>query len=338
METNVCRHWALIKVFSPTVRATTAQHGYTLVELLVGVTLGSVVLAFLGGVLLVSEVKVAAKIQGNLNAKDAANRAIDLIRREAASSRYFRKTGFGDPSSCSSSPVVFAQLENALICIKSVSINSTLLDAQYQKSFDGPCLLVRVGVPYKPNGDLNTSASPIVQPLLDGLALNGASCSSNSPSNGLYVTIASSEFYNSFAGMTINMASGMVFKFNALLPSNPGYSGNDYWNTAGNSCLNTSSGCEAPQGQSVYHFKPESYASFSPAVGCPVDICGSPSKENVFYFIYSSSQYSLSGNAGSGTLCTYDSCNVRRSSTSYSVRLSNVDALIFPDKEIRPSL
>ncbi|NBO66828.1 MAG: hypothetical protein EBU88_18620, partial [Acidobacteria bacterium] len=54
-----------------------------MVELLVAISLGSVVLAFLGGVLLVSEMRVSARIQRNLDAKDAANRAFDLIRREA---------------------------------------------------------------------------------------------------------------------------------------------------------------------------------------------------------------------------------------------------------------
>jgi len=325
MGIDVCRHRVLMKICFPIVKSTIAQHGYTLVELLVGVTLGSVVLAFLGGVLLVSEVKVAAKIQRNLAAKDAANRAIDLIRREAASSRYFRITSFADPSSCSSSPIVFVQLDGGVICIKSVPVNSTILDAQYQKAFDGPCILVRVGVPYNPNGELNTSAAPIVQPLLDGLALDGGSCSSRSASNGFSVTLASNNF-NAFAGMTINMANGTIFKFRTLVPSNPMYAGNDFWNP-GNSCLTTSSfGCGAIESQSVYHFKPLMQSS-SEAIQ-PIG-----SKENVFYFQYPSSQYLLREDATSG-YCSYTKCYVMRENKA--VQLYKVDALIFPDKEVRP--
>jgi len=333
MEINFSRHWALMKGCSPTVRAKRAQPGYTLVELLVGVTLGSVVLASLGGVLLISEVKVAAKIQRNLDAKDAANRAIDLIRREAASARYFRRSGFGDPSSCSSSPIVFEHFDGATTCIKSVPITSSLLDAQYQKAFAGPCLLVRVGVPYKPDGELNTSAPPIVQPLLDGLALVGGSCSANytsnnSASNGLSAAMApfGNNFFNAIAGMTINMANGSVYKFSALVPSIHGYAGNDFWND-GNSCSTINDyGC-GPVSESVYHFKPED--SSTSAVVDPK----TGSKENVFYFKYPFSQYSLSKDATSGD-CSYAECHVI--GPDKAVQLKEVDALIFPDKEVRP--
>jgi len=325
MGIDVCRHRVLMKICSPTVRPTTAQHGYTLVELLVGVTLGSVVLALLGGVLLVSEVKVAAKIQSNLDAKDSANRAIDLIRREAASSRYFRRSSRAyDPSSCSSSPIVLVHLNGAITCIKSVESTSTLLDAQYQKAFVGPCLLVRVGVPYKPNGELDTSAAPIVQPLLDGLALNGANCSSNRIGNGLHVTIATSG-NNGFAGITINMDKGALFEFNAFLPSNPGYAGNDYFNND-NPCSSSSSyGCAGQKDRNVYHFKPviDMASSFE-------EINGTESKENVFYFDYPSSEFNIS------EPCKYKACNVTHRLNGSAVKLVNVDAMVFLDREIRP--
>jgi hypothetical protein len=59
-----------------------------------------------------------------------------------------------------------------------------------------------------------------------------------------------------------------------------------------------------------------------------------PYAENIFYFMHPYSEYVLSKDSNPG-FCSYAACFVKRG--AYAVELSNVDALIFPDKEIRPT-
>jgi hypothetical protein len=63
-------------------------------------------------------------------------------------------------------------------------------------------------------------------------------------------------------------------------------------------------------------------------------IDGDPSRENIFYFQHPLSEYTLRETSGSGS-CTYANCYVERG--GFSVEMTNVDALIFADQEIRPS-
>ena len=57
-------------------------------------------------------------------------------------------------------------------------------------------------------------------------------------------------------------------------------------------------------------------------------------RERIFYFQYPFGEYTLRENSSSGS-CTYANCYVERG--GFAVKLENVDALIFADREIRPS-
>jgi prepilin-type N-terminal cleavage/methylation domain-containing protein len=325
-----------MKYLYSTTRSSDAQQGYTLVELLVAISLGSVVLAFLGGVLLVSEMRVSANIQRNLNTKDAANRAIDLIRREGTlSSRIGYGTGRGGTvplSNCiNSAPLIYYQPGDSTVCYKAVApseiLNSTLVPPEYKVDFKGPCVLVRVGPPYKPDGGLDNSSAPIVQVLLDGLAMSD-SC--NSPSNSGFNVQMESQTLSRSGKVNIRIDPNMNYSFNTLLPLNRLYDGNDFFNTCVVSTA-TACGFVAERASSiVLHYKPENSASL------PM-IPGDPTKENVFYFKYPYSGYTLREGPGSLLPCTFNNCYVQNVDQSYTVSLTNVDALIFPDKEIRPT-
>ncbi|MEY4809412.1 MAG: hypothetical protein RLZZ206_3801 [Cyanobacteriota bacterium] len=338
METDALKRWGVMKACSSTAKAAlappAAQHGFTLVELLVAVSLGSVVLASLGGGLLLSELKVSATVQRNLYAKDAANRAIDLMRREASSSRFFASnklvlSGSVLADCTSGAPIAYTQLNNDYICYKTVAPSG--LPAAYGSAYQGPCVLVRVGPPYKPDGTLDLTATPIVQVLLDGVAKTpfaGTLCpyttafavtsSLDSPSIGGVLPLTRD------ANVAINLASGVRYSFSVRAPSNPAYDGKDLYakSVAGVTLIGFGSADEAS-----YHFMPKMDSASE-------SIEGEPSRENIFYFQYPLSEYTLHQKPGSGS-CTYANCYVERD--GFAVKMTNVDALIFADQEIRPS-
>lgn len=336
METDASRVRRVMKACSSTVRAAlappAAQRGFTLVELLVAVTLGSVVLASLGGGLLLSELKVSATVQRNLYAKDAANRAIDLMRREASFSRFFARTTTpgGTLDDCAWAPFAYIQRDNAAICYKTIAPSA--LPAAYRSAYQGPCVLVRVGPPYKPDGALDLTALPIVQVLLDGVARTGRFAGTLCPSTTAFEVTYGSLTSPSIDGVlpltrdanvAINLASGVRYSFSVRAASNPAYDGKDLYP---NCNVLSPTGCGS-EDEASYHFRPK-MASTSDSID------GDPSRENLFYFQYPLSEYTLRETSGSGS-CTYANCYVERG--GFAVEMTNVDALIFADQEIRPS-
>ena len=336
METDTSRLRRVMKACSSTMRAAlappAAQHGFTLVELLVAVSLGSVVLASLGGGLLLSELKVSATVQRNLYAKDAANRAIDLMRREASFSRFFARTTTpgGTLDDCAWAPFAYIQRDNAIICYKTIVPSD--LPAAYRSAYQGPCVLVRVGPPYKPDGALDLTASPIVQVLLDGVAMTGRSwtrCPATTAFDVTYGSLTSPSIdgvvpLTRDANVAINLASGVRYSFSVRAASNPAYDGKDLYPNC-NASLSPI-GCGPPD-EASYHFRPK-------MISASESIDGYPSRENIFYFQHPLSEYTLRKTSGSGS-CTYANCYVERG--GFAVELTNVDALIFADQEIRPS-
>jgi prepilin-type N-terminal cleavage/methylation domain-containing protein len=318
-----------MKSFYSTTRSSAAQQGHTLVELLVAISLGSVVLAFLGGVLLVSEMRVSARIQRNLDAKDAANRAIDLIRREANfSSRIDYGDGSGTDSlkKCDNTPLILNQNNTSEICYKTVA-PSQLLD-KYKSAFEGPCVLVRLGPPYKPNGDIDGSPGNVVSPLLDGVSNTSDDCASHD-NQGFTAKLASLKTRtddvlappNRFANITFNMASGKSYSFSTRASSNLSYDGRDLFRN----CNKEFGLCSGPD-SAINHYLPE-----NDMMNNKVPI-GSESKDNFFYFKYPYSNYEIN----TGT-CAYASCSVTVKKRGDTLKLERADVLIFPDKEIRPT-
>jgi prepilin-type N-terminal cleavage/methylation domain-containing protein len=330
-----------MKTCYPTTRTAAAQQGYSLVELLVAISLGSVVLASLGGVLLVSEMKVSAKIQRNLDAKDAANRAIDLMRREANSSLFLTNSlsrNENSPECWRTSPVVYYQTNGSKICYKTVAPNWDKLPSAYRNVYQGPCLLVREGPPYKPDGEINNLSSSI-QVVLDGVAKTSSENCTSRFNQGLVVAVGKSNLPDQKATIEINLdRDDLDYKFSVQKPSNPAYDGNSLYTSEGGCTINANktAGCGTSADAVISHL-PESYESVKGCVDVDFDICGSPSKETVFYFVKPFSQYILSDVPGSSSPCTYAKCYVQTTNGTFSVRLSNVDHLVFPDKEIRPS-
>jgi hypothetical protein len=140
------------------------------------------------------------------------------------------------------------------------------------------------------------------------------------------VTLGSPSF-NRNADIDIKLSSGTMpdtaYKFSVRSPTNPAYDGNDLYYLCS---VNSTSGCGLSS-DPTYHFRPL-MNSLSEIVS------GSTSRENIFYFNHPYSEYTLRQNSSSGS-CSYANCYVLRSGSA--VQLRNVDALIFTDREIRPS-
>jgi hypothetical protein len=126
------------------------------------------------------------------------------------------------------------------------------------------------------------------------------------------------------ANVAINLASGVRYSFSVRAPSNPAYDGKDLY---AKSLVSDTSFGFGSEDEASYHFRPKmnSASEYIP---------GSPSRENIFYFRHPFSEYTVRETSGSGS-CAYASCYVERS--GFAVEMTNVDALIFADREIRPS-
>jgi hypothetical protein len=235
-------------------------------------------------------------------------------------------------SSCLNlAPIYFSRPNFSAICYKTVAPNE--LPPVYKDIFKGPCVLVRLGPPYKPNGDINSngdikSSTPpvfIAQAVLDGVAKDTDDC--KRPDNGGLTSQMESTFLSRSAQIRINMASKASYVFSVPVSTNPTYDGsNVFERCTANNQEYKETGCGSAE-STVYHYKPENFSS-------KTSFTGASGKENVFYFNYPYSNYTLSGATGLGA-CSYDNCLVKRGNSSF--QLFNVDVLIFPDKEIRPT-
>ncbi len=324
--------------------AATAQRcgAYTLVELLVGVALGSIVLGALGGALLVSTTKVSRTINTDLNSKDSLNRAVALMRDEISSAGKIlinNSVPTGQGNACQGSNQLYLwRAPNTVICYNVFAINSRsvtpAVPATGDRPWSGPCALVRNGPAYKDNGDLDTSRQNITQVVLDGLV----SCSPASAALALSVTNSGSGSVASDSTSrdvdvtikTINQSGDVTTStsFSARTASNPLNAGIDmYFNP---SCSAQSTTCYS--GTNSAHYVP----GIEGATGSVVPPPSQSNKENIFYFRNARSSYTLQSSSTSSQPCSYSSCYVLFSSGNASVQLSNVDVLVFADQELRP--
>jgi len=319
--------------------AATAERGgaYTLVELLVGVALGSIVLGALGGALLVSTTKVSRTINTDLNSKDSLNRAVALMRDEISSAgiiltNYSVPTGQGNACQ-GSNQLYLRRAPGTVICYNSFAINSRsvtpAVPATGDRPWSGPCALVRNGPAYTANGDLDTSRQNITQVVLDRLV----GCSPASAALALSVTNSgvSGSPISRDVDVTINQAGGIATTFSARSASNPLNAGNDLYSS---SC--SGSGAVVPlcsESANERHFMPTMNTT---GATCSASTDCKPDKENIFYFKSAFSAYTLRKSVGDAGRCTRDSCYVLLNSTNASVQLSNVDVLVFADQELRP--
>jgi len=324
MKTSFCRLLALMKASSPSRRTVAMQHGFTLVELLMAVALGSVVLASLGGFLLVSELRVSAKIQRNLASKDAATRAIHLMREEALLSSYIRGPVVPASDFCDDAPLAYVQRGDPTgkltICYKLLDSKNPPSDLPdiYQNAFDGQCVLLRKGPSYKPNGDLDTSSDSVIQVLLVGPA---QPCTFTVALTST-ITLGAST-YSRNADIQLKLDSSKPYSFSARVPSNPAYDGNDFYQYTCSSEESQAGSCSYAD-LAVLHLKQAK------------DYVGATSKENIVYFDNPASAYTLLDQRSGSASCTYAQCYVEERRGGLGVQLSFVDALVFTDKEIRP--
>jgi hypothetical protein len=181
-----------------------------------------------------------------------------------------------------------------------------------------------------PNGDTYSTLPSIPQVLLDGVA-GTAGCASGSE-NGFTSEMEIPDTSGTplkpttpptrTAKIQINLSSNMSYSFNVQTSSNLVYDGRSTYRD----CKNPNQlGCGPDS--AVIHFLPENLPEST-------TWDGDPSKENIFYFRNPYEDYMLSEDSNSG-FCSYAECFVKRG--VYAVQLSSVDALIFPDKEIRPT-
>jgi len=325
-----------------------AKHtGFTLVELLIGVASGAIVLGFLGGALLTAQMRVAARMQNVVETTDSVNRSIELIRREVTYSgvlnTIFSLTSSAPLMDCEDQSTSVALIRGPItLCYKSLPL--FLLPAAYQNVFQGPCVLVRVGPPYKSNGDLDTNAENTPTVMMDGLDRTGSTATNPSITEckrALQVRAGgTTESINKYRNANITLylknppgtvnSSGTplptsTYQFSAIVPSNPAFGGFDLFAVA-NCTLDT--GCDQ-QSLASAHFKVNEEVdtqTISPSVA---------SKENILYLKYPYAEYSLQGVSGPNSFCTYTSCLITRNGKQ--IYTNKMDTLVFTDREIKPA-
>jgi len=324
------------------LRPSAGPHGqaaFTLVELLVGVVLGSVVLGALGGVLLVSEMRVSTSIRKDLERKDALNRAVALMRSEIAAAGKISLNANLPPTAsnqlCVSGGLYLYRAPSTVICYKPVLSSSSLINTAYgtgtDRPWSGACVLMRQGPAYKANGELDTTSGAVIrQVVLDNLV----SCSPTSAAMAMSATNSGSVATNSTirdVDITLNQANNVSTSFSARIASNPIYAGIDMYSSCSGSVGSTSSTlCYG--GTNAMHFMPTMNTTGATAT----TMAGQSDRENVFYFQYARSAYTLQQSATSTQPCTTSSCYVLRNGTPASVQLSHADVLVFADGELRP--
>lgn len=286
------------------LQAKRRSEAFTLPELLVGVVLGAVVLAALGGTVLVSQMRISTKIRTDIERRDALNRAIALMRSEiGAADRILIDSNELNYCKKPNLYLEFFRGQGKVSVCYNVQPKASILRAfRSDWPWVGECLLVRQGAVYSPNtGLLNTASNDVPQVVLD----NMSSCSAGSTS--LIVTpgqVAAGGSVLRDVDIEIRQVTGLNTTFSARVGSNPLFSSltASPSNQVGPVC---------------------SWNSPQPEESMPKDCIS-----NVYYFPKGYSSYQFQDD------CTYSNCVVTDASGPKTY--NKVDVLVFTDREIRP--
>lgn len=287
--------------------------GFTLVELLIGLVISTVMLAAAVRVL-VSLTRSDTATQVELNRKDAVGRVLGLLQDEIRNAaRVESGASLTALSGCSTAPQLILRGSTS-----SEDISYGLLAQSANSNWRGPNVLVRCGLPYDSNGVLDTSASRSEQVVLDTLAASGFTASTLG-GNGTINRNVELSLISTASGTSItsslqvpinsNQVYGLVSSGAAACPDGTG---------------SISTGCADPNGEAM-HYKPTLGGS---------SITGSPNMEDIFYFDGRRSDYSVNRTPGSGT-CTNEQCTVRLGTGGSSITFFDGDVLVFKDLQIR---
>lgn len=309
------------------IAAVKTVSGFTIVELLLSTVLGAIVLAALGAALLVSEIRVTRNSVSAQNLRDNARQASLLIINELNNSSQLRSGSNGEtlPSSCNSGIgsiplVVIGKGGNWKSYYYSVP-SSTFAAGQWY----GPAVLMRCGPPYQDSGIIDESKSSLESVMLDKLiATNGFTVDLTQATGTLNRQLRFSVAMEQ-AGSPITTSSFIV-----RTAANPMYGLYDLIVESSNYCTpSTTEPCKVMG--NTEHFLPPKGKTASP-------IEGNISKEEVIYFPGRLSDYSLTKDGTSGTVCTRATCNVKGGPTStsdYDTDLKYFNVIVFSDAERR---
>lgn len=285
---------------NPSARALIASAGFTLPELLVGVVLGAVVLAALGGSVLVSQMRISTKVRADIERRDALNRAVALIRSEisAADRVFMDSTGLCPFSTQPSLVLEFLQDAGFKICYSIQSVSNVKRDFRSDFPWSGSCLLTRRGTTYDPvTGLIDTTVKQVSQVILDNL--DGCAAFVVTTVGGQQGAAGGSILRD--VDIEIRQLSGVTTNFSARVASNPLYTYPAASDSVGPVC----------SWRSLPTSTPENCAT------------------NIYYFPKNLERYEI-------TDCSHSSCTVKEKSTSVTSTLNKVNVLVFPDREIRP--
>jgi hypothetical protein len=289
--------------------------GLSLVELLVGVVISIVVLGA-GVQVLVSLIRGDTATQVELNRKDAVSRVLGLMQDEILNAQRVESgNGLAALSGCTTTPLLILRGASG-----AEDISYGLLAQATSTAWRGPARLVRCGLPYNTNNQLDTTGTRAEQVVVDSLTTNGFTPTTlggtGAISRNVQLTLISDA-----SGTPLTSAVQVPISTNQLY----GVSGSGLTGTCpGGTGSFATTGCLDPS---------ELSAHYRPVLGGSA-ITASPSLENVFYFDGRRADYTLSRTPGSG-VCTEEQCTVRQGSGGTSITFSNGDVLVFRDIQIR---
>lgn len=313
----------------PPRRSGRSTPGFTLVELLVGTVLGSLVLGAIGGALMTSELRLAQGFRRDTSRREGINRVVALMQSEANTSSGLDSRAIGINTAnigydiCSKyGPSLRVRTNGGfVICYKAVPIAADLATSysatsgtNKEKPWSGSCLLIREGPPYDWNGDIYLKSNlAFRQVLLDDLQpINGSCSGAFSYTLTAPAAAATPDAMSSAATITIRQSGNVVTTFSLRAGSNRATYGIERCNYYPTPC----------ESATIRHIR----LLFPQVMEQPIDPLADH-KTNLYYFPFARASYQV-------TSCTYALCTL--SSNGATITLKRVNALIFADLEIRP--